>query len=276
MRKISERQLYLLAAVVIMLLFLATSVVSTNSVTASRTRYRSFVTNSMDVPILNYHMVGDLYHSLCVSPQQFDEQMGYLFGNGYHTITPDQLMNYLNYGRPLPENPIIITFDDGYLDNYTEAYPILKKYGFTATIFLVTNFINQDPRFMTWDQVREMQNYGIVFGSHTMNHAELNKMNADQIANELSGSREEMARQLGHKPRYFAYPTGAYDLQIAEMVHQAGYRAAFTIRYGEAGVGSNPYALERIPIFRSEKTFRSFLIRLNGAPILERFGTIRN
>lgn len=275
MNRITERQIYLFIAIGIMLLFLATSVAGTTSVVASRTRYRALAVNSMDVPILNYHKVGELYHSLCVSQEEFEEQMAYLQENGYHTITPDQLMNYLNYGRPLPEKPILITFDDGYKDNYTNAYPILKKYGFTATVFLVTNFIDHDPRFMTWDQVREMQDNGFVFGSHTLNHAELNKMTQAEIMNELVGSREELARQLGHKPRYFAYPTGAYNLQIEESVHQAGYRAAFTIRYGQAGAGSDPYALERIPIFRSEKTFRNFLIRLNGAPLLERFGAIR-
>jgi peptidoglycan/xylan/chitin deacetylase (PgdA/CDA1 family) len=93
---------------------------------------------------------------------------------------------------------------------------------------------------------------------------------------ELTESRKQIEQQLGVKTRYFAYPTGAYNLQSEEMVKQAGYKAAFTIRYGQAGAESDPYALERIPIFRGQHTFRSFFIRLNAAPVLERFGLIRN
>jgi Predicted xylanase/chitin deacetylase len=248
----------------------------TTAVVAGRDSNRAVISSLADVPILNYHKVDNFYHALSVSPQEFEEQMAYLAKNGFTTITPDQLMAYLNHDRELPEKPIIITFDDGYLDNYTNAYPIMKKYGFTATIFLVTNLIDHDERFMTWEQVKTMQQDGFVFGSHTVSHIPLNKLPREQAMAELIDSRKEIEYRLGTKPRYFAYPTGAYNSQVEEMVKQAGYKAAFTIRYGQAGAESNPYALERIPIFRGQHTFRSFFVRLNAAPILERFGLIRN
>jgi peptidoglycan/xylan/chitin deacetylase (PgdA/CDA1 family) len=237
-------------------------------------QFRSF--NIAEVPVLNYHKVDYLYHALSISPQDFEEQIKYLAENGYHSITPDQLMDHLEYGKALPEKPVLITFDDGYADNYHNAYPILKKYGFTATIFIITGKISQDPRFLTWDQVRQMKQDGFVFGSHTVNHVPLTKLSPDEVLGELEGSSSEIERQLGTRPLYIAYPTGAYNMQIEQLVKQVGYRAAFTIRFGQDGVESNPYALERIPLFRSTQTFRSFYYRLTAAPILERLGLIRN
>lgn len=276
MVRISRRQGCFLIIGFMFLLILSSTVVSTTAVVAGRDSNRAVSNALADVPILNYHKVDNFYHALSITPQEFEEQMAYLSENGFTTITPDQLMSYLNHDRALPEKPIMITFDDGYLDNYTNAYPILKKYGFTATIFLVTNLVGHDERFMTWDQVRTMQQDGFVFGSHTVSHVALNKLPREQVMAELIDSSKEIEHQLGTKPRYFAYPTGAYNPQVEEMVKQAGYKAAFTIRYGQAGAESNPYALERIPLFRGQHTFRSFFVRLNAAPILERFGLIRN
>lgn len=267
-----KRPVFALIAAILLVLLLASSVAGTRAVAGRQ--YRPV--NPADIPVLNYHKVDTTYHALCLSPQEFDEQMRYLYDNGYHTITPDQLTGYLKYGKELPDKPVMITFDDGYLDNYTNAYFIMKKYGFTATIFLVTNMVGQDPRFVNWDQVREMRKNGIVFGSHTANHVALNKLTPEEVLTELTESSQEVERQLGFKPRYFAYPTGAYNLQIEQLVRQAGYRAAFTIRYGQAGMESDHMAIERIPIFKSSKTFRSFYYRLTAAPLLERLGIIRN
>ncbi|WP_371368824.1 Poly-beta-1,6-N-acetyl-D-glucosamine N-deacetylase [Sporomusa rhizae] len=276
MSRFSRRQGCLIILGLIFLLILASSTVSTTAVVAGRNVNRFESTALADVPILNYHKIDTFYHALSIPPQEFEEQIAYLSLNGYTTITPDDLMAYFNHDKELPEKPILITFDDGYLDNYTNAYPILKKYGFTATIFIVTDLVGHDERFMTWDQIRQMQQDGFVFGSHTVSHIALTNLPRNQAMDELVNSRKEIERQLGTKVRYFAYPTGAYNQQVEEMVKQAGYRAAFTIRYGQAGIDSNPYALERIPIFRGQQTFRSFFIRLNGAPVLERFGLIRN
>jgi len=271
---IRKQQIYILLGIIVMLLFVAGSRLGTSSVVASPNG--SNLINLKDVPVLNYHKVDMLNHALSVSPQEFEEQMEYLYKNDYKTITPDQLMAYLKYGKELPDKPILITFDDGYLDNYTNAYPIMKKYGFTGTIFIVTNQVGHDPGFMTWDQIREMQQTGIVFGSHTVNHKSLTSLTKEQIMDELIQSRDEIARQLGKKPKYFAYPTGTYNSEIEDMVRSAGYKAAFTIQYGEVGGGSDLYALERIPIFKGQRTFRSFFIRLNGAPIFEELGIVKN
>ncbi|MBP2651445.1 MAG: polysaccharide deacetylase [Firmicutes bacterium] len=259
-------------AAVILILLLAVSVAGTRAVAG-----RQYPADRLtEVPVLNYHMVEDLNISLALSPEQFEEQIRYLAENDYHTITPDQLLDYLENGTSLPDKAVMITFDDGYLDNYTKAYPILKKYGFTATIFVVTSMVGTDPRFLTWDEIREMQQNGFVFGSHTVNHVAVTTISSQQVLTELVESSKVIEAELGAKPKYFAYPTGAYNRQTAQLVKTAGYKAAFTIRYGRAGVESDHFAIERIPIFRSAKTFRSFYYRLTAAPLLERLGIIRN
>lgn len=264
--------LTVLIASVLLVSLLASSGVGTRAIAGRQNP----LVNAIDIPVLNYHKIDTAYNiALSLTPQEFDEQMAYLYENGYHTITPDQLMAYLKHGQELPEKPIMLTFDDGYLDNYTNAYFIMKKYGFTATIFLVTSKIGQDSRFMNWDQIREMQRNGFVFGSHTVDHLPLNNLGSEAALAQLTESSEAIERELGDKPRYFAYPTGAYNQQVKQLVKQAGYKAAFTIRYGQAGLDSDPMAIERIPIFKSAKSFRSFYYRLAAAPVLERLGLIR-
>ena len=107
------------------------------------------------VLVLNYHKVDNTFISLAVRPDDFDKQMQYLSDNGYNTITPDELYDSLAGNKELPENPVLITFDDGYEDNYTNAYPILKKYGFKGTIFVISSFLGKNKNYITWDQDRK-------------------------------------------------------------------------------------------------------------------------
>lgn len=274
MFKMDRQQIRLSLAIVLCLLIVAVLTVSSTPVAVGNVRGYSF--SAGDVPVLNYHKVDNYHHALSIPPQEFEEQIKYLYENGYNSISPDQLMNYLKYGTDLPEKPILITFDDGYLDNYTNAYPILKKYGYTATIFLVTNLVGHDQRFLTWEQVKLMENDGFFFGSHTANHIPLTQVDSQKVESELIQSREEIRNKLGKPPKYFAYPTGVYNTETEEIVKKTGYEAAFTIQYGRVNSSSNLYALERIPLFKGQRTFQSFFIRLNGAPILERFGAIRS
>lgn len=228
------------------------------------------------VMVLNYHKIDDTFISLAVRPEDFEYQMKYLHDNGYHTISPDELYESLSGSRELPDNPVLITFDDGYLDNYTNAYPILKKYGFKATIFVVTSFLGKDKRYMTWDQARKMDANGISIESHTVDHKPMTDLTDDQLRMELVESKKKAEEELGHSVDYMAYPTGTYNLHIAELVKEAGYKAAFTIKYGNVDKASNIYALERVPIFHTENTNKDFLERIRYTPIFERFGWLKN
>ena len=232
--------------------------------------------NGTKVLILNYHKIDDTFISLAVRPEDFDAQMKYLADNGYHTITPDELYDSLAGNAELPENPVMITFDDGYKDNYENAYPILKKYGFKGTIFVVSSFLGVYPNYMTWDQAREMDADNISIQSHTVDHKSMTDLSDDELRAELVDSKKKIEKELGHEIAYMAYPTGPYNLHIANLVKEAGYKAAFTIKYGNVDKASNIYALERVPVFHTEDTNKSFLERICYTPIFERFGWIKS
>ncbi len=268
------RSLLLGAGLFFCLVLLSLCLVGSSAITA--TGRKKTPHTFTDVPILNYHKVDDYVHPLSVSPEQFEQQMAYLAQEGYTAITPDQLMENFNYGRRLPTKPILITFDDGYLDNYVNAYPIMKKYGFTGIIFIITDLVSQDSRYMNWEQIQEMKNNGFLFGSHTLSHVPLTKVSDERLRRELVESRQLIKNHLGQYPKYFAYPTGAYNRKVQKATREAGYVAAFTIRYGQAGINSDPYGLERIPVFRCPSTQQVFEARLTRAPLLERLGLVKH
>lgn len=225
---------------------------------------------------LNYHQVVDTFTSLAIPPYTFDTQMDYLTSHGYVSITPEELTAGLNGELQLPEKPVLITFDDGYLDNYTNAFPILKRYGMRATIFVVPAFVGKRDGYLTWDQLREMEQGGITIQSHTLNHRKLEELPDDEIRSELLNSKLVLEEQLGHPVEYLAYPTGTYNLHIAEIAKDVGYKGAYTIKYGSVDLGSNLFALERVPIFQTEKTMKDFYERIAYRQSFEEFGWRKN
>lgn len=226
----------------------------------------------VSVTVLNYHKVDSMHISLSVLPSDFAWQMQYLEDHGFHPITPDELYDSLEGRGDLPEKPVLITFDDGYADNYKNAYPILKKHNFKATIFVVTGFMGKRKGYLTWDQCREMEKNGISIQAHTVDHRSMTDLTDDEIRSEIVDSKKQAEDELGHPVEYMAYPTGACNLHIAQLVKEAGYKAAFTIRYGNADPESNVYAIERVPVFHTENTNRDFIERITYTPLFERFG----
>ena len=228
--------------------------------------------------VLNYHKVDNVNSSLSVPPSEFERQMAFLAQNGYHTITPHELYMAFTDNGPLPNNPVLITFDDGYDDNYTNAFPIQKKYGLQATIFVITSLMDQNyPGYLTWGHAAEMEASGIVtIESHTVSHGSLTDLTDEQIRHELTDAKHEIEQRLGKEVEFLAYPTGAYNLHIASLVKEAGYKGAFTVRNGNMDSATNLYAIERVPIFQTSDTFASFLERLKFLPLFERIGWKKN
>lgn len=215
------------------------------------------------IPVLNYHQINNEAHNaLTLSSNEFDAQMEYLYNAGYTTISPNQLVDYLQDGTELPPNPVLITFDDGYVDNYNVAYPILQKYNFAATIFLITDFVGNNGRYLSWKQVKEMHDHGFSFQSHTLNHIILADASDDEIRFQLTKSREGIEWRLKEKVEYLAYPGGAYDQRTIELAKQAGYRAAFTINLGRDTKECGLFTLNRIPIFETSHSLLHFKLRL--------------
>ena len=224
------------------------------------------------VPVLNYHQVEEKDgNPLTLWPDQFEAQMAYLADEGYTTITIDEMMDALENGTPLPEKPVIITFDDGYADNYEYAYPILKKYGFKATIFLIYDFTNTYPNYLTWDQIEEMKASGLVhFESHTMTHANLAELTSvDDLRHEIADSHDLLSEKLGYDMHYIAYPGGRVNEEIEEITRAAGYRGGFTVHYGLSTPDEGKYQMDRIPIFGANMhTLTRFKLRLTLAPLI--------
>lgn len=234
--------------------------------------------NGPKVIVLNYHKIDNMHISLSVKPEDFERQMKYLTEHNFHSITPQELYAALVDGAELPENPVLITFDDGYMDNYTNAYPILKKYGLKATIFVITGFLDRaQPGYFTWGQAAEMEASGLInIESHTVTHTSLTDLTEEQVKMELERSKNDIERRLGKQVDFLAYPTGTYNLHIAALVKEVGYKGAFTVKYGNVDRASNVFAIERVPVFHTENTYRSFLERLQYIPIFERLGWIKS
>ncbi len=222
--------------------------------------------------VLNYHQVQNSHHSLALPIADFDAQMEYLYSHGYVTITPDELYSGLNGELELPKKPVLITFDDGYADNYTNAFPILKYYGMRATIFVIPAFVGKYNNYLTWEEIGEMEENGITIESHTLNHYKLEELPDDEIRSELLNSKLILEENLGHPVEFLAYPTGTYNLHIAGIAKSVGYKGAFTIKYGNVDLGSNFYALERVPIFHTANSMKDFYERIEYRQSFEEFG----
>ncbi len=182
------------------------------------------VQEGIDVPILMYHAVSDDcwgIPALFVSPKKLEEQLQYLQENGYTTVTFE---DFDRLGQI--EKPVMLTFDDGYSDNYTELFPILQKYQAKATIFLIYDKLDQLPYYLTREQIKEMDASGLVsFQSHTMTHRDLDTLNEQEQQYELAQAKLELTRLLGKEVFVIAYPTGKWDentLKITKEQYQFG------------------------------------------------------
>jgi hypothetical protein len=159
--------------------------------------FGSIINQSKGIPVLNYHRVADnVNNPLTLSTEEFNEQMDYLYQHGYKDITPDDLLSYLQHGTALPDKSVLITFDDGYRDTYTNAYPILKKYGFTASVFLITDVVGHNDWYLNWEQVKEMHQAGFVISSHTLSHVPLTTVSPGEALLQLQKSKEGIEWRL--------------------------------------------------------------------------------
>lgn len=239
-------------------------------------KWENFKDDGSGIMVLNYHKVDNMDISLSINISDFDKHMKWLKEKGYNTITPDELYDFVANGADLPPNSVMITFDDGYADNYRNAFPIMKKYGFKGTIFVVTDFLGKYDNYLTWEQCKELADNGFFIESHTANHKIMTEISDEELTEELRKSRQAIKDRIGKEADYVAYPTGTYNLHIAQLVKDAGYKAAFTIKYDNVSRNSNVYALERVPIFHTMTTNKDFLDRINYIPIYEKTGWSKN
>ena len=214
------------------------------------------VARTLQVPILMYHYVSvppadaDIYRrDLSVTPAQFESHLEYLTDAGYHAITLDDLLYALAQGRELPAKPVILTFDDGYEDNFTNAFPLLQKYDMVGHFFVISDFVNQErPGYMTWPQIEEMAAAGQRFGSHSRDHPSLKGQSDDYLVWQALGSKEALAEHLGQHPRWISYPAGKYDDRTIAVYESAGYWGGLTTQQGATHTLSGIFELRRVRV----------------------------
>jgi len=211
---------------------------------------------TIDLPILMYHRIDlvkptlpAITQRLTVDPDEFAAEMLWLERHGYHAVSQLQAFDALEYGAPLPRKPIMITFDDGYRDVLGKASPILERLHMPATAYVITDRISgPDPSFLTWGNLRALEQRGITIGSHTVHHVDLTLLSDAQALYELRESREVLERELGHPVQWFAYPLGDEDARIVALVRQAGYVLAVTTQPGSLQSAADPLELHRYEV----------------------------
>lgn len=208
------------------------------------------------VPILMYHYVSnppedaDEYRlDLSLAPELFAQHMEYLFYEGYSPISLYQLHDALMTGTKLPPKPVVLTFDDGYVDHYTNVFPVLREYGYTATFFIITGMPDHSRSgYMSWEQIAEMAQAGMSIESHTRDHLSLNGRDYDFLVYQLLGAQQSIEYYTGRQPHMFGYPGGRYDDLTLAVLRTLPVWRAVTTQNGVFHTTDNTLEMPRLRI----------------------------
>lgn len=237
----------------------AVNLPSTNQALADRTL--PVPKGSFYLPILMYHQIKNPLkpNPYIVAPAMFDQQMHWLQQNGYHTIHYDDFYQVLVNHHTFDPKSVVITFDDGFRNQYDNAFPILKKYGMTGIFFVYTNTIDTKGG-MTWIMLADLLKNNMEIGSHTVSHADLAKLSVSQVNFELSYSKKLLESKLATPINYFAYPGGSYNALTVNTLKNLGYISATTTNHDVFHpLNENPYLVRRIHIDNDMDSFVKFV-----------------
>ena len=212
---------------------------------------KNLIHNNESIPVLMYHSIPDNSSGniMEVSKRQFQEEMKYLNDKGYHTLSADEFYDFIVKDKPVPKKSVLITFDDGYENQYKNAYPILKEYKFHAIMFIITDYLDKGTLYLKSNELKTMSDNGINIESHTTNHAKLDKIAyKDQLLN-LKDSKDILEKICNKAVRFIAYPYGYFNKDTVTSCQKAGYIMAFTTSGKWANVNKGVYAINRIYIF---------------------------
>ncbi|MDA8338473.1 MAG: polysaccharide deacetylase family protein [Nitrospiraceae bacterium] len=251
------------------------------------------------IPVLMYHHInphkGDM---VTVRPEVFEGQMEYLHRAGYKTLKMDELLSYINGELKLQQKAAVVTFDDGWLDNYIYAFPVLKKYTINAAVFVITDRTerasenktespaivpthnesklliekNEDYKVvLNWELIKEMSDSGIVeIYSHTKSHKKCNGLSKSELLEELSESKKTIEKRLGKPCPYLCWPYGKYNETALRIAQEAGYKAIFTTHHGIVKKDSDPFAIKRIVVKDSVAWLKKRMLIYTN-PVLSEF-----
>ena len=228
--------------------------------------WKVFISNTYALPILMYHRVAPTgaptMASFRVTPEAFEDHLRYLRKAGFYSVSLEYWQSAVAARRPLPGRAIAITFDDGYQDFYEYAHPLLKKYGFTGTVFLVADLIGRSNLWdeaygeviplMGWQEIRQLRDEGIIFGSHSMSHRPLTSLSVEEISQEGERSRTLLERGLGVPVTAFAYPYGDFNAVVEDLICACGYSVGLSCRHGLSRFQDRLLALPRIEVRGSD------------------------
>lgn len=231
----------------------------------------------MIAPVIFYHKIDSpapdsLVRGGFTPPARFARQMAYLKKQGYVFYTTSELIEHYRERSSFPSKGIALTFDDGWKDNYTNAFPILRRLGIKATIFLVPSCVGQTSAkalaagegarpHLSLEEIREMSRHGIEFGSHTLNHRLLNELSPEDVRFEIEEAKRQIEEMLQEPCLSFAYPAGYFSDTARQAVKEAGHTAAFTTIYGPTEQ-LDLYALNRVEILRRDRFIFQFARKL--------------
>ena len=251
---------------------------------------RPFVKNN-SIRILNYHSISSIikdksFSHVSVSLKVFSAQMKFLYDNNFNIIDLDDFLEIKKNKQQIPPKMIILTFDDGYANNYINAFPIISKYSFKAVISVITEYIDKNIPFpwlnksllededdkklklpLSKKQLKTMNDYGITIASHTRSHRSFSRLDKRDVMKEIMESKKNLEDILGKKVKYFTYPYGSwgdYDKEDKGIVKSAGYEAALSTKVGTNNIESDIYELRRIPVYNIDG-ISNFKRKVNGA-----------
>jgi peptidoglycan/xylan/chitin deacetylase (PgdA/CDA1 family) len=192
-------------------------------------------------------VTNDVSRDLTVSPSVFRQQMGWLSAQGYRAISQKQLFRGLYEGAELPKHPVVITFDDGYVDGEQTVLPVLARRKWPATFYVITGRTGQ-AAFMTWRQIQHLDRAGMDIGSHTVAHREIPALSASERQVQVADSKRDLERHLHHPVYWFCYPAGRFDGPSVEAVRDAGYLIAVTTQPGHTLRAASPLETPRVRV----------------------------
>lgn len=219
--------------------------------------------SKVSIPVYNYHSVTiDPGNIVVISPAKLEEQMAYLHDHDYTPVSLTTFVRLIEGEGSLAahEKPVLLTFDDGYVDNYENALPILAKYSFPATLFISPGMIGQDG-YLNWEQVKKLNDAGWDIQPHGMTHPHLPQLSEEQQTYEILEARKQIEEKLGTKADVFCYPYGENNKTTLKILKEHGFRYAFTIDQGFATNKQPPYLLKRLFI-NGEEGLKSFINKL--------------
>ena len=223
---------------------------------------------SLSVPVLVYHHIreftvneSEASREFVVTPAMFEKQMQYLSDNGYTGVLVKDLTTVLEGTMPLPENPVVVTFDDGRLNQYENALPVLTKYDIRATFFIFTNAVDANDKYLTSAEIRELDTFGHEIASHTILHPYLTRVDHELLVKELVESKAKLERIVGHSVVSLAYPFGLFNEAVVEETMRAGYVYARTLAH-EYNITANNLLM--LPGFIITNDFDYFLAIMEG------------